>query len=52
MDMSPDTSRIVRFDFAAYEKDQCICQAPVFAKQMVLFFLKQHVKDTFRFFDD
>lgn len=46
VDLSPDTLRIVRIDFSAYGIDKCICQAPIFAKQMALFFLKQHLKDS------
>lgn len=37
LDLSPDTLRTVRIDFSAYKTDKCICQAPVFAKQMVSF---------------
>lgn len=51
VDLSPDTLRIVKIDFSAYVKHQCICQAAVFAEQMVRFFLKQHFKDAFSFLD-
>lgn len=44
-DLSPDTLRTVRIDFSAYKTDKCVCQAPVFAKQMVSFSLNSVLKD-------
>lgn len=43
--LSPDTLRTVRIDFSAYKTAKCLCQAPVFAKQMVSFFLNSVLKE-------